>query len=209
MELELLLSFIGISALLALMPGPDNIFVLLESLKNGRKTGILISLGLGLGVLIHTFIAATGLTIVIQKSDFLFELIKYAGAGYLLYLAYLEFREKIQPIDTLDTAIGKENRSKLIRKGFFMNILNPKVSLFFIAFFPQFVSVDGFHVSIQMVILGVIFMLLSFTIFSTIAILAHQLSTYLQSVLFLKITKVVKVVTFCVLALLLILSSGN
>ncbi|MFT5822400.1 MAG: threonine/homoserine/homoserine lactone efflux protein [Crocinitomix sp.] len=207
MELELLLSFIGVSILLILMPGPDNIFVLLESLKNGSKTGILISIGLVLGVLGHTLIAATGLTIVIQKSDFLFELIKFAGAGYLLYLAYLELKEKITPIDTLNSEIGKENRTKLIRKGFFMNILNPKVSLFFIAFFPQFVSETGFHVSIQMVILGLIFMSLAFSIFSTVALLANQLTSYLQSVLFLKITKVVKVVTFCVLAVVLILSS--
>ncbi|NOQ71737.1 MAG: LysE family transporter [Crocinitomix sp.] len=207
MELELLLSFIGISLLLAIMPGPDNIFVLLESLKNGSKTGILISLGLVIGVLGHTLIAATGLSIVIQKSDFVFELIKYAGAGYLLYLAYLEFREKVVAIDINESEISKKNRSKLIRKGFFMNILNPKVSLFFIAFFPQFVSPTGFHISIQMVILGVIFMVVTFIIFSGFALLAHQLSSYLQSIRFLKIMKVVKVLTFCVLAILLVLST--
>ena len=207
MEAQLVLSFIGVSILLALMPGPDNIFVLLESLKNGSKTGILISIGLVIGVLGHTIIAATGLSLIIQESTLVFSIIKYAGAAYLFYLAYLEFKDKSTAIELPSAEAVKQNRSKLIRKGFIMNILNPKVSLFFIAFFPQFVSPEGYDVPLQMVILGLLFMVIALSIFSTIALLAERLSSYLKSPKFFKITKIIKVVTFCALGLTLALSA--
>jgi len=94
MELGLILSFLGASIILSLMPGPDNIFVLTESLTKGHRNGIAISLGLGFGVLVHTIAAATGLSIIIQKSAIAFCIIKYLGALYLFYLAYQAYKEK-------------------------------------------------------------------------------------------------------------------
>lgn len=207
MQLELVLSFFGASLLLALMPGPDNIYVLTESLINGHRKGIAISLGLSLGVLIHTFAAATGLSLVIQNSALAFSIIKYLGAAYLFYLAYQAYGEKRMELDlegqkdTMPVAIFP-----LVRKGFLMNVLNPKVSLFFIAFLPQFVSETGMNVTLQMIILGLIFMVQAFVVFSLIALLASRLTKYIQSSRFWKITKWSKIVVLSVLGLTLALA---
>lgn len=207
MQLELVLSFFGASLLLALMPGPDNIYVLTESLINGHRKGIAISLGLSLGVLIHTLAAATGLSLVIQNSALAFSIIKYLGAAYLFYLAYQAYGEKRMELDlegqkdTMPVAIFP-----LVRKGFLMNVLNPKVSLFFIAFLPQFVSETGMNVTLQMIILGLIFMVQAFVVFSLIALLASRLTKYIQSSRFWKITKWSKIVVLSVLGLTLALA---
>lgn len=94
MEIQLLVSFLCASVLLSLMPGPDNIFVLTESITKGKNNGIAISFGMSLGVLVHTTAAATGLSIIIQKSAMAFSIIKLVGAAYLFYLAFLSFNEK-------------------------------------------------------------------------------------------------------------------
>lgn len=202
METELLISFIGASILLILMPGPDNIFVLTESLTKGKKTGVSISVGLASGILIHTIAAATGLSIIIQKSALAFSIIKYFGAAYLLYLALKSSKEK-QPTFDFSNTDSEKSFFHLFRKGLLMNVLNPKVALFFIAFFPQFVSNNGINIILQMLILGGIFMVLTFSIFSTIASLSGKLSSYLNSSKFWKITKWSKVSVLSILGLTL------
>jgi threonine/homoserine/homoserine lactone efflux protein len=94
MEVQLIISFLTASLLLSIIPGPDNIFVLTESITKGKKNGIAISLGLAMGVLVHTAAAATGLSIIIQKSAMAFSIIKYIGAAYLFYLAFMSLKEK-------------------------------------------------------------------------------------------------------------------
>ncbi len=207
METELLLSFIGASILLILMPGPDNIFVLTESLTKGQRTGVSISLGLASGIVIHTIAAATGLSIIIQKSAIAFSIIKYLGAAYLLFLAYKSAKEK-RP--TFDLNFNKNNSKKsffqIYRKGLFMNVLNPKVALFFIAFFPQFVSKDGFNVITQMLLLGGIFMVFTVLIFSSIALLSGRLSSFLNNSKFWEATKWSKVAVLSILGITLALA---
>jgi len=194
METHLIISFIGASVLLIFMPGPDNIFVLTESLTKGHRNGIAISVGLCLGIMIHTTAAATGLSIIIQKSAEVFALIKYMGAFYLFYLAYKATKEN-NPSVVLNKDDNNERHSilKLVRKGLFMNVLNPKVALFFIAFLPQFTTNNGLNITIQMIILGLIFMTLSLVIFFLISMLSGRLSYYLNSSRFWKITKWSKV----------------
>ena len=205
MELQLILSFLAASVLLALMPGPDNIFVLTESLTKGHKNGIAISVGLCLGVLVHTLAAATGLSIIIQNSAFAFSLVKYLGAAYLFYLAFGATKETQPILDLTATKVKEEFKLfPLIQKGFLMNVLNPKVSLFFIAFLPQFVSNDGFHITLQMIVLGLIFMLQAIIVFSSIAILSGNLTKYVNSPKFWKITKWSKVIVLSVLGLSLL-----
>jgi threonine/homoserine/homoserine lactone efflux protein len=207
MQIELILSFLLASVLLTFMPGPDNIFVLTESITKGQKNGIAISIGLCTGVLIHTLAAATGLSIVIQKSAVAFSVIKYLGAAYLFYLAFMAIKEK--PVEvTLDKKSKKKEFQlfPLIRKGFLMNVLNPKVSLFFIAFLPQFISKDGINLTYQMIILGLIFMTQALVIFSLISILASRLTEYVNSTKFWKITKWSKVGVLSILGLTLALS---
>lgn len=207
MELEILISFLGASVILTLMPGPDNIFVLTESLTKGRRTGIAISLGLCSGILIHTFAAATGLSIIIQKSAIAFSIIKYLGAGYLFYLAIIAIKDKKPVLGSIsEKEVTEKSFIQLMRKGFLMNVLNPKVSLFFIAFLPQFISKTGFNTTYQMVILGLVFMLQAIIIFSLISILSGKLTRYLNSTRFWKITKWSKVSILSLLGLTLAFS---
>ena len=207
MELGLVLSFVGASIILSLMPGPDNIFVLTESLTKGQRNGIAISIGLSLGVLIHTIAAATGLSIIIQKSAMAFSVINYFGAAYLLYLAFNALKDK-QPEIHIDEA-SEESKTpffNLIKKGFLMNVLNPKVSLFFIAFLPQFTTQGGINITVQMIILGLLFMLQALLVFSLISILSSKLTKYVNEPKFWKITKWSKVGVLTILGLTLALT---
>ncbi|MEE9430961.1 MAG: LysE family translocator [Melioribacteraceae bacterium] len=198
MELQLILSFTGASILLTLMPGPDNIFVLTESLTKGHKNGITISIGLCLGVLVHTLAAATGLSIIIQQSALVFSIIKYLGAAYLFYLAYVSIKEKKPTLDfTKESKSEDFNMLHLVRKGFFMNVLNPKVSLFFIAFLPQFVTTNGLNITLQMIILGLIFIL------QAIVILSSRLTKYVNNPKFWGIAKWSKVSVLSILGIAL------
>ncbi len=205
MALELIIAFLGASVLLALMPGPDNIFVLTESVSKGQRNGIGVAIGLGCGVLVHTTIATTGLAFVIQQSEMTFSMIKYLGAGYLFYLAYQSFLETTPTLDLRTDRVQQVSFFSLVRKGFLMNVLNPKVSLFFIAFLPQFITDDGWNVTTQLLILGFIFMLQTMVVFSSIAVLAGQLTTYVNRPQFWLITKWSKVIILSVLGLMLLL----
>ncbi len=208
MELELVLSFIVASVALAIMPGPDNIFVLTESVTKGYRNGIAISFGLGLGVLIHTLAAATGLSLIIQNSAMAFSIIKYLGALYMFYLAFGAYKSRRLKVNlSTESKSGEKSIGALIRKGFLMNILNPKVSLFFIAFLPQFTSPNGYNITIQMIILGVIFMTQAIIVFSLIALLAGNLTKYVNDSRFWKITKWSEISILSILGLLLMISN--
>ena len=185
------------------MPGPDNIFVLTESIAKGARNGVLIAFGLNSGVLVHTLAAATGISLILKQSELAFSIIQYAGAAYLLYLAFLAAKEKVEHYKT------KENTAKgafkLFRTGFIMNLLNPKVSLFFIAFLPQFVRPESGDVTKQMVIMGLAFMIIGFITFSSFAILAHQLRKPLNNIKVLTSIKWAKVLVLVGLALYLLM----
>src|SRR5690606_3342375 len=205
MDFESVLSFLGASILLTLMPGPDIIFVLTESLTKGRKNGILISIGLVSGVFVHTLAAATGLSIIIQQSAMAFTIVKYIGACYLFYLAFAAAKEKRTDLNSINSvAIEAGKTNKLIRKGFLMNVTNPKVALFFIALLPQFISKDGINISIQMMILGLIFAIQALVIFSMVATLSGRLTKYLTSQKFWNFTKCSKVSVLSILGLALL-----
>lgn len=207
METSVLVSFIIASVLLALMPGPDNIFVLTESITKGKRNGIIIAFGLASGIVIHTLFIVSGLAIFIKNSENVFFIIKILGALYLLYLAYQSYKETPAKMLKNDVTIQKTEWKKdffsLFKKGFLMNVLNPKVTLFFIAFLPQFVTKNGFLFEIQILILGILFMLQAFIVFSGIAILADQLGKYLTSPKFWKNVKWIKVTVLIGLALFL------
>lgn len=207
MESKLILLFLGSSILLTLMPGPDILFVLTESLTRGHKSGITTSIGLVSGTLIHTLAAATGLSIIIQKSAITFQSIKILGTIYLFYLAFKATKEKKIAIDLKENSLNSNfSKWKYIRKGFLMNVLNPKVSLFFIAFLPQFITKNGFHITIQMILLGIIFMIQALVIFSLVSVLSGKFSTYLNNSKFWKITKWLKVTVLSILGITLAIS---
>ena len=208
MDIELLISFLLASITLSLMPGPDNVFVLTESITKGKRNGIIISAGLASGIIIHTIVIATGLSVLVQQSPYDFTGIKIFGAIYLLYLAYLTYKEETTTVSISNQSKGfdiKEKWFPLYKKGFIMNVLNPKVTLFFIAFLPQFVSKDGLSFSVQILFLGIIFMIQAFLVFSIIAIIAEKLRQYLNSRVFWKKVKWVKMAILILLAVFLVL----
>lgn len=206
MDIQNLLSFLAAAFALIIMPGPDNIYVLSESLQKGSRNGILISAGLASGVLIHTLLAATGLALVLKKSELAFELIQYVGAAYLLYLAYKAAAEKPLPLAKSSAGQGLHSAISLWKRGLTMNVLNPKVTLFFLAFLPQFVQIEGWQPFYQFGLLGILFMVFSFLAFSLVALLAGRFSQFIDKPLFWSATKWFKVVILLVLAVAIILS---
>ncbi|ETD70035.1 threonine transporter RhtB [Pelistega indica] len=170
MPLDILISFFGVSILLALSPGPDNIFVLLQSALYGAKVGFFIILGLCTGLIFHTLLVTFGVATLIKTSPTAFLILKIIGATYLLYLAYLTAKSK--PM-TLDSSSQKTNSplsyGQYYRRGILMNVTNPKVTLFFLAFLPQFLYSSSITATQQLISLSALFMLATFITFNTIA----------------------------------------
>lgn len=160
-----LFAFLCASVALTVSPGPDNIFVITQGITRGRKAAIVTALGMCSGISIHTTAAAFGISAIFYSSAVAFNLVKYAGAGYLLYLAFKTIRNSgsiaLAPTESLPAGA-------LFRRGFIMNVLNPKVALFFLAFLPQFVNPLSGGLPLQMILLGAVFMLQAVVIFSLI-----------------------------------------
>lgn len=173
--IETLISFVLATATLAFSPGPDNIFVLTQSIVNGKKYGLATVAGLMTGCIIHTTLVAFGVSEIINQNPKLFLVIKLLGAGYLLYLAYQVYRSDAKIAFSTEN-VEKKSTFELFKKGFWMNVLNPKVTIFFLAFFPQFLFSDSLSNVLQFYVLGGLFILISFIIFSTIAVLAGAIS---------------------------------
>ncbi|WP_072679437.1 LysE family translocator [Arcobacter sp. LA11] len=177
-ELSSLYMFIAASFLLCLAPGPDNIYVLTQGMTKSKKAAIITTLGLTTGLIIHTSAAAFGISVIFQTSEVAFNIVKYVGAGYLLYIAYQAFKYRNEPLD-LSVQNSSSELKKLYIKGFIMNILNPKVSIFFLAFLPQFVTPANGNIPLQMITLGFVFMLMTIVVFSSIGVAGNMLSSKL------------------------------
>ena len=173
--IETLLSFAFATALLAISPGPDNIFVLSQSIVNGRRFGLATVFGLISGCLVHTTLLAFGVSAIIKESENLFTGIKIFGAIYLLYLSFKVYKSNAAIAFSEDHSLKKTTK-QLFKEGFIMNVLNPKVSIFFLAFFPGFLFSTTLNTVFQFYVLGGIFMFVSLIIFSAIAILAGSIS---------------------------------
>jgi len=186
------------------MPGPDNIFVVTESLSKGVKNGVLIAAGLNSGVLVHTLAAATGISLVLKESELAFKVLQYAGVIYLIYLAYKTYQENNNPEEK--EAMNVQSSWNLFKTGVTMNLLNPKVSLFFIAFLPQFVSMGEVEPIWQMSIMGVSFMIIGFITFAAFALLANQLRKPFESPQFWKGIKWIKIGVLLLLAAFLLIN---
>lgn len=175
MNIEILFSFSLATLALACSPGPDNIFVLTQSIVNGKKYGLATVFGLISGCIIHTTLLAFGVSAIIKNSESLFFVIKLFGAMYLVYLAYKVFKSDAS-IAYSEENIERKTTLQLFKQGFIMNVLNPKVSIFFLAFFPGFLFSKTLSTITQFYILGFLFMFVSLIVFSLIAILAAIIS---------------------------------
>lgn len=173
-SLQIIFLFAVNAFLLAVMPGPDNIVVATQSIAYGKKHGYFVVLGLVTGCLFHTLFVALGISLLIKNNPIVYTLLIIAGASYLFYLAYQLYRTELK----FDFELVKSNIPKLKSmyvQGITMNLLNPKVSLFFIAFFPTFLFSDHFSLPVQFITLGLLFSAITFIVFSSISFFAVSL----------------------------------
>lgn len=177
MNFDLLLTFIGATAVLAISPGPDNIYVLVQSIVNGRQAGMATVSGLISGCIVHTSLLAFGVSAIIKSNDYVYLGIRIFGAAYLLYLAYKVWRADAT-IEFNSNIKQQHSLKQLFGQGFLMNVLNPKVTIFFLAFFPAFLFSNTLSSELQFFVLGGLFMITSFLIFSAIAFFAGSIKAY-------------------------------
>lgn len=167
--------FLIAAILLTLLPGPDILLVITQSVMRGAKTGIIFAAGLCTGIIFHTSIVAFGLSPLITGTPGLFTAVKIAGALYLIYLGIRAFLSRSTASleisgETSGTQVVAQKKFQYYKRGVIMNVLNPKVILFFLALFPQFITVQpGESSALKFMILGIIFMLQGFAIFSAVA----------------------------------------
>lgn len=176
---EQLIPFLTASILLTISPGPDIVFVLVQGMSKGKKAGIITTLGLASGIIVHTSLVAFGVSAIIKQSETLFLLIKIFGALYLFYLALRIFKSDTGFSLTSNSMIVDSKRA-LFKQGFIMNVLNPKVTIFFLAFFPGFLWDPEGSTVFQFYVLGLLFMLQTIIIFGLVAILAGKIALFLK-----------------------------
>lgn len=179
MPMESILTFIVASALLSIAPGPDNIFVFTQYALYGKKLGVLVTLVLCTGLIVHTSAVALGIAVIFQTSTLAFTVLKVAGAMYLAYLAWQAFQASGSAIKVLSSSL--HSSGALYRRGIMMNITNPKVSIFFLAFLPQFASPEYGQIEPQIFLLGGIFICVALVVFCAIALFAGSLGGLLHN----------------------------
>lgn len=169
--------FFATSVLLGLSPGPDNLFVMTQAAQRGSKAGLRVTLGLCTGLLFHTAAVTFGLAALFQTSPVAFNLLKFAGATYLVYLAWQAWRAGTVTGTTVAADLAP---FALYRRGIVMNITNPKVSIFFLAFLPQFTDPARGALALQILMLGGIFVIATIIVFGAISLLAGILGEQLR-----------------------------
>lgn len=178
LSLDASLTFFGIALLLGFSPGPDNLFVLMQSATHGRRAGFCVVLGLCCGLLVHTAAVALGLAAVFAASPAAFTVLKFAGAAYLTYLAWQSLHAPAAA--QLAQQVPRMNPWHMLARGFIMNLTNPKVIFFFLAFLPQFVSPGRGPVALQLCWFGFLFILATLFSFGLITFFAAVLGERLR-----------------------------
>jgi threonine/homoserine/homoserine lactone efflux protein len=176
--IEVLAAYLAAVLVIVIAPGPDNILAISRGLSQGRTAAIASSTGAGLGIMVHTVIAALGLALVIQASFAAFWAVKVIGAAYLLWLGLKALTSR--NLISLKPST-QQSLPRIFATGLFSNVLNPKPGLFVLAFIPQFVSVARGPVSLQMLGYGAIFAVVTTMIFSILGSYAAKLSGWLAS----------------------------
>lgn len=172
-----LLLFSGAALLMVLTPGPNMVYLISRSICQGRKAGVISLLGVVTGFLVHMFAAAIGLTALFLAVPLAYELLKWAGAAYLLYLAWQAVKPGARsPFEARQ--LPEDPPSRLFFMGFLTNVLNPKIAVFYLSIFPQFVSPEHGSVFMQSVVLGLTQITVSFTVNLAIALSAASLASW-------------------------------
>jgi threonine/homoserine/homoserine lactone efflux protein len=170
--------FVAASALLAIAPGPDVIYVLTRAISQGRKAGLAAALGFASGCVFHTVLAAAGVAALIRSSELAFDLVRYAGAAYLVWIGIQALRHR--SAFSIEGASDAKALLTIYKQSVIGNMLNPKVTLFFLAFLPQFVDAQAGNVGLQMAILGGVFMLVTIAVFGAVAIFAAMIGDWIR-----------------------------
>ena len=202
MDLNTILLFLASSVVLTLSPGPDILFVISTTISQGLRCGIKVSLGLCSGLITHTFLVVFGLATLIQAFPFIIRAIELVGASYLIFLAIRLF---LTLKDNSNINSKKEEPKKqFFITGLIMNLSNPKVSLFFLSFFPGFLFSSLIPYNIQFLILGTIFMSQAVIIFLFVSFLANYLGNYLKAVVANKSWKIVQIIVLIFISVIII-----
>lgn len=165
------LEFLITSLIVVLIPGTGVIYTISAGLTQGRKASVFAALGCTAGIVPHLMATVLGLAAVLHSSALAFQALKYAGVAYLLYIAYATWRDK--SAFAIDSRSTRSSASHLVLKAFLLNILNPKLTLFFLAFLPQFIQPGTSDAFAQLVLLSTVFMAMTFIVFVAYGFLAH------------------------------------
>ena len=171
--------FIVAALLLLITPGPAVLDIITRSVDQGRMAGVVSALGCGIGTLFHVAAAALGLSALLVSSALAFSVVKYMGAAYLIYLGIRKLRERKRPEQT--EAIERRRLSSIFAQGVLVNLLNPKTALFFLAFLPQFVVINRGAVTMQIVLLGLTFVVLGIFSDGLYALLAGSIGGWIKN----------------------------
>jgi RhtB (resistance to homoserine/threonine) family protein len=150
-----LLLFLTASLALNLAPGPDMLYVSTRSLSQGRRAGVISALGIAAGSVVHTILIASGLAALLHAVPIAYDIVRYAGAAYLIWLGVQALRTKTDAMSTMH--VVRADEWAIFRQGMITNLLNPKVALFFLAFLPQFTDPARGAVPLQVIVLGCLF----------------------------------------------------
>lgn len=173
-----LMLFTAAALILVVTPGPAVIYIIARSVDQGRLAGLLSVLGIGIGTLIHVAAAALGLSALLVSSAAVFNLVKYLGAAYLMYLGVRKLMESDQPLDLASTE--PQALSSVFVQGIMVNVLNPKVALFILAFLPQFIDTSRGPAATQVLLLGTLLVTVGFLSDGTYALLAGSAGSWLK-----------------------------
>ena len=203
----MLISFIFSCFLLALSPGPDNLYLTAITSKSGKIAGFSFLIGLLAGCIVHTTLLAFGLNEFVIKYDLFFEIIKYSGVFYLTYLSYETYK-----LEILNFHLKKNNDkvSNYFKRGVLMNLLNPKVFLFFTLFFPNFIYSEIYSFKLQIFSLGIIFIVVTFIVFGLIILFSNLIYKKFSSNNRFKIfAKYFNIFVLLLIALLILFTENN
>jgi threonine/homoserine/homoserine lactone efflux protein len=175
---QLSLFFITVSILI-LTPGPNFIYVLTRGTTQGRRAALLAAVGLGCGVILHTTLASIGVSALFSSSYLAFQIVKYGGSLYLIYLGIKSIISHGAPIIS-SPQISTKNQT-IIWQSVVASMTNPKTILFFLSFLPQFVNTKASSVTPQLILLGSIYMLLTVTIYGAIGYFAGSIGSWLNT----------------------------
>ena len=193
--------------ILIVIPGPAVLYVIARAIEQGKMAGVMSVLGVSFGALIHTLAAALGISAIFAASAVAFNIVKYLGAAYLIYLGITTLRQKPT---TTEIVVQAQTHWQIFRQGLVVNLLNPKTALFFLAFLPQFTDPARGPLWVQMSVLGTIFAVVALLSDTIYALAAGQLSDWLQqNKTFQKRQKQVSGVTYIALGLVAAASGGN